>query len=101
DTISVAVGVINDGKMDGSEVVQAYIRYPNLDRMPIKELKAFHRIAVPHSQGRDLQLSIPIKELQKWDLATGKWKLYPGDCKLVLGSNSGDEKLVGEFTIKP
>ena len=101
DTITVAVGVINDGQMDGSEVLQAYISYPNGDRMPIKELKAFHRLFIPHGEGRDWQLSIPVKELQKWDLATGKWKLYPGTYKLILGSNSRDEKLAGAFTVAP
>jgi beta-glucosidase len=100
DTIVVSVGVMNEGKTDGSEVVQAYIRYPNVDRMPVEELKAFQRLSIPHGQGRDLQLSIPVRELQKWDLATGKWKLYPGAYKLVLGSNSRDEKLTAEFIIK-
>ena len=67
--------------------------------MPVKELKAFHRLAIPHGEGRDWQLSIPVKELQKWDLAAGKWKLYPGTYRIVLGSHSRDEKLTGTFTI--
>jgi beta-glucosidase len=99
DTITFTVGILNDGPTDGSEVVQAYITFPHDDRMPLKELKAFHRIALPHGEGRDVQLSIPVSELKKWDLSTGAWKLYPGTYRLVLGSHSRDEKLSAEFDI--
>ncbi|HEV2482591.1 MAG TPA: glycoside hydrolase family 3 N-terminal domain-containing protein [Puia sp.] len=101
DTIRVVAGVTNDGPMDGSEVIQAYIGYPKQERMPVRELKAFHRLPVPRGEERDWQLSIPVSELQKWDLATGKWKLYPGTYHIVLGSNSRDEKLTGTFTVAP
>jgi beta-glucosidase len=86
--------------MDGDEVVQAYIEYPSSDRMPVKELKAFQRLAVQKGQTQDVHLSIPVSDLRKWDLATGKWKLYPGAYKIVLGSHSRDEKLMGTFTVK-
>ena len=44
EVIKATVSVENTGKMDGDEVVQAYITYPDIDRMPIKELKAFKRV---------------------------------------------------------
>ena len=46
DIISITVDVKNTGKMDGDEVVQAYIEYPKLERMPVKELKSFKRISL-------------------------------------------------------
>jgi beta-glucosidase len=100
DTIGLAVSVANIGSMDGDEVVQAYIEYPSSDRMPLKELKAFQRVSVQKDQTRELRLSIPASELRKWDLTTGKWKLYPGTYKVVLGSHSRDEKLAATFTVK-
>jgi len=100
DTISCTVEVKNDGPMDGDEIVQAYIEYPSSDRMPVKELKAFHRLSIAHGSGKSLTLSIPVSDLQKWDLAGGKWKLYPGKYKVVLGSHSRDEKLQASFTVK-
>ena len=100
DTIRLDISVSNDGAIDGDEVVQAYVEYPGLDRMPVKELKAFRRISVPHNTQKTLTLSIPAADLQKWDLATGKWKLYPGKYSIVLGSHSRDEKLRAAFTIK-
>ncbi|MGZ4000973.1 MAG: glycoside hydrolase family 3 C-terminal domain-containing protein, partial [Mucilaginibacter sp.] len=100
DTVTVTLQVKNTGKMDGDEVVQAYIQYPNVDRMPIKELKAFKRITVTKGGERAVTIKVPLSDLQKWDMQKHGWKLYPGDYTLVLGSNSQDEKLKYSFTVK-
>jgi len=99
DTLSVNLNIKNTGSTNGDEVVQAYIQYPQQGRMPLKELKAFKRISVAKGAMDMVRLKIPIKELQKWDTATYKWVMYPGNYKLVLGDNSRDEKLSLTFTI--
>ena len=100
DTLSITVKVKNTGKMDGDEVVQAYIQYPQIDRMPVKELKGFKRASVSKGGEQSVTIKIPVKDLQKWDLKTHGWKTYPGVYKLVLGSNSQDEKLSFAFAVK-
>lgn len=99
DTISITIKVKNTGNMDADEVVQAYIKYPNLDRMPLKELKGFKRVTITKGNEQMVTIKIAVKELQKWDLTKHNWKLYPGDYKLILGSNSADEKLSSDFKI--
>ena len=100
DSVNFSVTVGNTGSLDADEVVQAYIEYPTGERMPVRELKAFRRITIPAQNSRTVSLSIPATELQKWDLATGKWKLYKGEYRLVLGSNSGDQRLTASFTTR-
>ncbi|MBS1531103.1 MAG: fibronectin type III-like domain-contianing protein [Bacteroidetes bacterium] len=100
DTIAVTISVQNTGGMTGDEVVQAYMQYPNLDRMPLKELKGFKRVTVAHGSSQSVTIKIAVADLQKWDLQKHGWKLYPGEYKLVLGSNSEDEKLKYEFVVK-
>jgi beta-glucosidase len=56
-------------------------------------------VSISHGQGQTLRLSIPAGDLQKWDLATGKWKFYPGTYKIIVGSNSRDEKLTASFKV--
>ena len=85
--------------MDGDEVVQAYIRYPALERMPVKELKGFKRVSVPRGGSQSVTMKIPVSDLQKWDIKTHRWKTYPGQYKLVLGSSSADNKLDFSFNI--
>jgi beta-glucosidase len=99
DTISVSIQVKNTGKMNGDEVVQAYIEYPQIDRMPVKELKSFKRVSVDTGADQSIVIKIPVKELQKWDMASHGWKTYPGNYKLILGSSSQDGKLTLPFTV--
>jgi beta-glucosidase len=94
DSISFSIKVKNTGQMDGDEVVQVYVEYPTVDRMPLKELKAFKRVHVKAGGETEVQISIPAADLQKWDLATRSWKLYPGTYTIFAGGNSGDKKIV-------
>ena len=86
--------------MNGDEVAQVYISYPNLERMPVKELKAFKRITIEKGGNKIIQFNIPAKELQKWDLNESRWKLYPGDYTISVGTNSQDMKLSSTIHIK-
>ena len=86
--------------MDGDEVVQAYVQYPSLERMPLKELKGFKRVSVQMGSDRVVEFHIPGSELQKWDLQQKHWKLYPGNYRIVVGSHSQDEKLSAYFIIQ-
>jgi len=99
DTLTATVVIHNTGDANGDEVIQAYIKYPNIDRMPIKELKSFKRITLVKGGSETIKLKIPISELLKWDLKNHKWKLYPGTYQLVLGSSSADEKVSASFQI--
>jgi beta-glucosidase len=100
DTVTVTLKVKNTGKMAGDEVVQAYIEYPKIDRMPIKELKGFKRVTIAKGGEQLVTIKIPVNDLQKWDMKTHGWKTYPGDYRLILGSNSQDAKLSFPFIIK-
>ena len=100
DTISMTADVKNTGTMDGDEVLQAYIVYPENQDMPNKELKFFERVSTKSGESKSVKIDISIEELKKWDTKQHKFKLFPGKYQLVLGSNSSDEKLKYSFSIK-
>ena len=93
DTISFSVRIKNTGGMDGDEVVQAYIQYPAVERMPVEELKAFKRVSIAKGQEQSVQLKIPVQELQKWDAQQHLWKLYTGEYNILIGPGSRDIQL--------
>jgi beta-glucosidase len=99
DTITIATTITNTGSMDAAEVIQAYIEYPNLERMPLKELKYFKRIEIKKGASQNAIVNIPVSELKKWDLKLNKWVLYPGKYKMMLGSNARDAKTFIPFEI--
>lgn len=99
DVIDVKTEVKNTGRMNGDAVLQAYIEYPDLARMPIRELKGFQRVSVKKGGETIADIHISVNDLKKWDLTTHQWKLYPGKYRLVLGENSRDEKITRDFEI--
>jgi beta-glucosidase len=100
DKIDFTVAVHNSGKMDGDEVVQAYIEYPESEEMPLKELKAFKKVHLKKGNTSTVALSIPVSDLQKWDPVTNNWKLYKGNYAVCLGKNAKEYILKKSFMIK-
>jgi len=100
DTITANVSITNKGNMDASEVLQAYIIYPTGDRMPIKELKYFKKLALAKASSKITSIHIPVNDLKKWDLKLNKWVLYPGKYTLEIGTNAKDVKLSSNFNIQ-
>lgn len=97
DTLTFSVSIKNTGTMDADEVAQAYIQYPSLERMPLKELKGFKRVHVRRGEESTVEFRIPASELQKWDLKQGGWKLYPGTYHVLVGASSQDIRLSAAF----
>lgn len=100
DSITVTVKVKNTGNYHADEVTQLYIQYPGIERMPLQELKAFRRTHITKGNEKTVAFTIPLTELQKWDMKENKWKLYPGDYTIQVGSHSRDIQLETKFTIK-
>jgi beta-glucosidase len=100
DSITAKIAVTNTGTMDAEEVIQAYIVYPNKERMPLKELKYFKKIIISKGTTKNTNISIPVEELKKWDLTLNKWVLYPGNYKLEIASNAKDVILTTQFEIQ-
>lgn len=99
DTLTFTIAVTNTGDYVGDEVVQAYIKYPDLPAMPLKELKQFKRVHTVIGGKQQVQMKIPLKELRKWNADKDIWELYKGTYQLVLGSSSADNKLSETFNI--
>jgi len=99
DTITATVQVKNTGKMNGDAVVQAYVEYPKIDRLPLKELKGFKRVSIQKGAANTVVIRIPVRDLAKWDMVKHGWKVYPGAYKLFLGENAQDERGSVEFSV--
>ena len=99
DKISMQIEIFNTGNYDADEVAQVYVEYPNVNRMPLKELKAFKRVSLVKGKSKTITLEIPLEELQKWDETTKQFRIYEGNYTLKIGSNSRDAMLEGSFEI--
>jgi beta-glucosidase len=101
DALVFSVSIKNTGGMDGDEVAQVYVQYPQTERMPVKELKGFKRVSVAKGGEKVIEFEVPMSELKKWDLKQKKWVLYPGNYTIQIGSSSQDIKLNSVIKVTP
>ena len=99
DTIEFSVRLVNESLFDLKELVQVYVQYPDLPRMPIKELKAFRKSLVPKGNEKILRLLIPVRELRKWDEKKHDWEFMKGTYTLVIGKNASENILSANFRL--
>ena len=91
DVIKVKFKLGNKGAMPAEEVAQLYVRRVDGQvSWPVKELKAFRRVALAAGETKTVTLEIPVSELRYWDETANDWALEHGTIELLLGAASDD-----------
>ena len=99
ECVDITLRVTNSGPVAGDEVVQLYVRRPDLAApQPIKELKGLKRVALRPEEGKTVTLTLHTDQLGCWDRALG-YAVWPGAVEVMVGSSSGDIRVRGEFEI--
>jgi beta-glucosidase len=93
ESTKLLVDVTNSGKLEGSEVVQLYIRdcFSTVTR-PVKELKGFEKIRLAPGETKTVTLEILPKSLAYTDINM-EFRVEPGDFEIMVGGSSSDEDL--------
>jgi beta-glucosidase len=99
DTLTVEVQAANTGDRAGEEVVQVYTgcltsRVPR----PIKELKAFKKIALEPGEQKNVSFTIPLSQLAFYDAEKGRWEVEAAEYRLLAGA-PGNRLLEARFTV--
>ena len=85
ETLRVEVDVTNAGGRPGEEVVLVYVNdVVSGVTTPVKELKAFTRVALEPGQTKTVALEIPYRSLGLYN-ADMKWVVEPGEFQLMVG----------------
>jgi beta-glucosidase len=103
DPLNVRVTVTNTGKVEGDEVAQVYLEFPDVPGAPIRALRGFKRIHLKpgasqqvefHLQGRDLSMVTDTGEII---VAQGKYSLSVGGGQPDTAAPS----VTGQFQVSP
>ncbi|MEO3739169.1 glycoside hydrolase family 3 N-terminal domain-containing protein [Kosakonia sp. WA-90] len=88
--IRLQVRVKNVGERSGNEVVQIYVR-DNVASMvrPVKELKAFQRVALSPGESATLTFTLPV-DMLNFTRRDGKRIVEAGEFELQVGASSSD-----------
>lgn len=89
----VRVTVRNTGKMDGTEVVQVYMRNTSDTEGPLKTLRAYQRVTLKAGEQKTIDIDMPRDRFEGWDSNTNTIRVVPGKYELMVGSSSADKDL--------
>lgn len=90
EPVTVSVNVTNDSNVDGTEIVQLYIRdlVGEVVR-PVKQLKGFKRVALAAGESRRIEFSLTEEDVRYVHLDC-TMRSDPGDFLVSVGGNSRD-----------
>ena len=97
-TLRVSVAARNDGTRPCREVIQLYIRQmvASVSR-PVRQLKAFEKIALAPGETRRVTLRVPARDLG-FHRDDGSYVVEPGPFEAYVGTSSSTT-LRGEFEV--
>ena len=102
DPLMADVTVTNTGKLEGDEVAQFYLSFPNVAGAPIRALRGYHRIYLKpgesqkvHFELKDRDLSM-VTEAGEPIIAEGKYSVSVGGGQ----PNTGAPTVAGTFQVK-
>ena len=88
---NITVPVKNTGAVDGTEIVQLYIRNLQDPDGPLKSLRAFERVEVKAGQTATVKLSLDRKSFEFWDPETNTMRVKSGKYEILIGTSSADK----------
>ncbi len=102
ESLRVSVDISNNGNIQGDEIVQLYIGYPEskVDRV-VRELKAFSRVSLKPNETKNVKLSVPVTETAYYDVESCSWIVESGNYEVFVGSCNDIRSLMkSEFHIE-
>jgi beta-glucosidase len=102
--LDVSFQVKNTGSVAGDDVPQIYLGAPakrvaNAD-FAVHALTAFDRIHLDADQSRSVTLHVPLRRLQYWSTAEGKWVKAIGRRDVMVGGSSRDLPLHAAVSVE-
>ncbi|KUI64586.1 putative beta-glucosidase D [Cytospora mali] len=96
---TVTASVTNTGKLDGAEVAQLYIAFPEAADMPVRNLRGFDKVFIPAGETETVTFELRKRDLAHWDVDAQEWKVEAGDYTLYVGASSRDLKAQATLTV--
>ena len=87
------VTVANDSKVDGTEVIQVYVRNPQDPNGPVKQLRAYERVFVKGGQSAVASFKLDKKSFEWFDEKSNTIRTKSGTYEILYGTSSRPEDL--------
>jgi len=102
--LDVSVAVHNAGSVASDEVPQVYLAAPKDAprgaQFAPRVLAAFDRVHVAAGETKKVTMHVPLRGLQYWSTADGRWEVAKGPRMVQVGASSRDLKVQAETSIE-
>jgi beta-glucosidase len=100
DGVDLTVDVTNDGKRDGEEVVQAYLREPaSAHPRAVRSLAGCARVSLAAGEKKTVRLGVPQKWLRRWNAEKNNLAIPSGEWGVDIGASSADVRASGTVLV--
>ncbi len=83
----VSCEIVNNGKYDGAEIVQLYVKAPQGVFKPVKELKGFAKVYLKAGESKKIEIVVKKDDLRYWNIKENRWELESGEYEIQLCSD--------------
>lgn len=98
--ILASADITNTGEMDGDEVVQLYLHYPEgSDPRLVKELKGYNRVHIPAGDTQTVEFVLNSDSFAHWSDEEESLTVQPGEIEVMIGRSSEDLLLTESLQI--
>lgn len=101
DTARLTLEVSNTGRFDGQHVVQVYVATSaGPVRRPLRELRAFDKIALRPGESRVLTFELDRRAFAYYDVDAHDWIVARGDYTIQIGENASSIVLESRIALE-
>ncbi|ORZ00071.1 glycoside hydrolase superfamily [Absidia repens] len=97
--VKASLHLTNTGDIDGAEIVQAYIGFPEAAGEPPKVLRGFEKVFLKRNAMSMVHFTFDQRELLVWNTTENNWTLSRGVYALHIGASSFDIRQSSTFVI--
>lgn len=95
----VSCEVVNNGKYDGAEIVQLYVKAPQGVFKPLKELKGFTKAYLKAGESKKVAITVKKDDLRYRNVKENRWATEGGEYELQLCSDCQTVRLSQTVTL--
>lgn len=96
----VSCEIVNNGKYDGAEIVQLYVKAPQGVFKPVKELKGFAKVYLKAGESKKIEIVVKKDDLRYWNAKENRPVTESGKYELQLCSDCKTVRLSQTVTVK-
>lgn len=99
DVVVVTTSIANTGAVDGMEVAQVYLGFPDEAAQPARILRGFEKVSIAAGASAEVAISLRRRDVSFWDVAAQQWAIASGTYTVSVGASSRDIRATTTFTV--